>query len=379
MKRKLIFFALLFLLISAVALSAYAELTEMPKLTLDTEIYSLSPYKLYMDEKLNGSVKTVLYEIAAIKYQFGVAEPGPKRKLIEITFDNQGRRVADVLYRYYQVMKYGNFSSIPATDEVIGKVNYKYDNSGRLVLEETVDQNPNNHSFYPTTQSNYSLKYTYGENGRISLVESPNAFIPAKIKYNYQYDDKGRIIELTVVHQLASNEILLLSKKYRYDDTKNEIRLISKEGISSDETGILYKLNAQNQVIEEIEYNSGEEALSSRSTYQYDSFSNIVKKISYGREIGLGKQTAVLTRIISNNVLKTDSNGNPVELHIISEELDYKTKKKVVNDRLVAVQEYTYDANGNWTSKKFSRVEYDNATKKPKFIPLSVIYRTITY
>ena len=188
--------------------------------------------------------------------------------------------------------------------------------------------------------------YTYGNNGKKTVIAKYDANGNPDSKEIFEYDSKGNLSKISVYN---AYDVLQRESGYVYDVRNNMI-----EFHQSGEWGLhgFFKYDENNNCIEKTYYNP-DGGLREISTLKYNDKGKIIEQQAFNAD-------AVL---VSTTTFVYDKNGNNTEMQLqTTVASDFN-----VNERY----EYQFDKNGNWIVK----TTYDSKSNKIK----SITEREITY
>ncbi len=261
----------------------------------------------------------------------------------------------------YTFDSFGNLAS--KTDRMAQTIIYGYDLAGRLITKSYSDGTLVSFDYdeagklLSAEDENGTILFEYDELSRLAQVTNQNGDI---VSYGYDNADNrtrltypnGMVLEYTYdeMNRLTGiSESGKMVAKYSYDSLSRVIRRELKNG-----TYTTYDYDASNQLMELVNRKSTSEIISSFS-YTYD---NVGNRLAMMTPEGLTQYTYdsiyQLTDVIypdgSTTFYHFDPLGNRVSEVVDEYQIDYTTNNlnqytKVDGDT------YTYDVNGNMTSK----------------------------
>ncbi|MBD3920227.1 S8 family serine peptidase [Paenibacillus sp. PR3] len=316
----------------------------------------------------NGVVKTKGYDDAGRVIKEGIrnAASAPEIMLHAKSYDLAGRLIGTTdangnITKY----TYNSFNLVQSQtdpgDSTIGSytVYRQYDSRGRLTSEK--DSNGKINLFTYDQVGNQIGKSEQDANGR-NIIESSTAYdLNGNQRFvkdangnqtEYVYDNLNRLLQQKVTVTDLVNGAAIQTTSYSYDKNGNKLTETdwrgNKTSFAYDDKNRLYQTtDANNVVIEKLEYNFNDSQIYSR-----DALNNLTK-FSYDRNNKLLSTTDPLGNVsfnsydyVGNMAAKTDGAGNTTQY-----QYDILNRLSTVIDPLGNQTRYTYDWNGNKLSQ----------------------------
>ncbi len=267
----------------------------------------------------NGSAETFAYDAGGDL----ISRTDRKGQTITFDYDTAGRLAKksfpDGTFDTFNYDVVGNLTG--ATDEN-GTISFSYDSSDRVT-------NVN----YPGGES---ISYAYDSAGNRTQLIYPNGMV-----LDYSYDSLGRLMEITESGQTIA--------KYTYDALSRVVRRDLQNGTFS-----TYTYDDSSRLLDLINSKSTSEIIS-RFTYTYDNVGNRVSVTTLeGTTQYIYDQINQLTHVVlpsgSTTNYNFDQSGNRTSVVQGGNAVNYTTNN--LNQYAdINGDTYTYDANGNMTSK----------------------------
>lgn len=201
------------------------------------------------------------------------------------------------------------------------EVAYYYDNQNKII--KTLKGSVINSSLFKDIMTNNDLEI---EDNRKKLMDTKSMEIDS-----FKYNSNGTLIEK-------------ISYNNEYYNNQIEWRLI-------------FELNSNNQVINEILYRGADNEFWTKNNFTYDSEGQLVEEQKFNQS-GLATKAVFVydnqgeliqedlfyndNKLISKRIFKYDSNMNIVELTRVSNSNSFNEVKTI---------RYEYDSNGNWITR----------------------------
>lgn len=277
-----------------------------------------------------------------------------------------------------------------------GEVLCIFNEAGNLLSETFIEDGPD-------IVEILLAEYTYGDDGKLTSISRYNK-MDGSLDVKELYDANGNMTarEKYNTYRNGGKEESKVynTTHYVYDENG----LLTKSYINSDEKNAsLFECDAAGNVLKQTDYFMGKESRILRFSYKYDSRGNITEECKYEPEIP-GKENPSVGKVVEKKEYKYDKNDFMLQqvqstythdgkTHYLKQERTFKytpdehhnqaevtstvctypepraeNQDKHISDGHPVSMTYTYDDQGNWTSRQWAQGGRERYTA-----------RTITY
>ena len=331
----------------------------------------------------NGNYKSYTYDtrdrVTAIDYYEMSGSSAAKTLRTEFTYDDADNLTVmvdkeivsgeEVIYRYTAYgydglnrliwVSENDTDTVPAETAInANKVSYGYDGKDRLVSIDYANSN----------NGVNGLRFTYNTHGWLTKVDAVNANNAEKTLREYTYADDGMVSVITDYTDFLSGTNKWLKRTYTYDKFNRVTALDYTDNMTGSSTDIKetysYEYDKNNNIISEVRQNSYGTAngadYQETYAYSYDANNRLIFNNCYKMETSaIGGDHAEVTynydaagNKISEEVFKSGATGSRTyESTYTYNEFNQLTRAYEENPDTTRIYTYTYDQNGNQTSK----------------------------